>query len=192
MHISLCGKDYILTSSFEGRDSERLVRLVDKFVDLDLHTKAAHGYIPDRTNNEACMQLIDAGNMMCAWHGDELAGFYLSDHWRFTYPSTKFAYFMEILQRVARKNGLNVDSIACGAQCVIDIPHQGTGLRSRLLTELVKHTAEKFPWQFSKISRDNIRANRGHTRDGWTEVAGDDEYVYVLLDTFARRGGMES
>ena len=175
----------MIDADYGLRPSSTLTTLVDKFASLDVDERSSHGYLPDRTSDVAGRHIIAAENLVCAWDMDDLAGFYLADHWQHTYPVDRFRYFKAVMDAACLSKDLDPETVGCGAQCVIDIPYQGRGLRPLLLYALLGHVKSRFAFLFSKISKDNKRATKGHLRDGWYSVAEDEEYIFVLLDVKA-------
>ncbi|MDO7886652.1 hypothetical protein [Hymenobacter cheonanensis] len=72
------------------------------------------------------------------------------------------------------------DRVGTGAQACIDLPYQGTGLRQRLLQQLLKQVAGRFDYLFATIAKENTKAFRAHTGDGW-QVRGENNQLYYVV-----------
>ncbi len=119
---------------------------------------------------------------MAAWSADELAGFWIADHYRYTYEHDRYIYFSNVCDSICSHIGLDRSRVGCGAQCVVDIPYQGTGLRRLLLFHLLLHLSDRFEALFSKIAKDNLRAMKGHLSDGWIQIDEDNQEAFVFID----------
>lgn len=165
-----------------AQDAETFRTLVNRFVTEDKAWRTSYGYIAHPTSEKASSSLITADRMVCAWHGRTLAGFYLADHWRHIYNEERFSYLQNVFFTVCKTTGINPTKVGCGAQTVVDLPYQGTGLRVAMLKTLLERLSEVYTHLFSMIGKDNGRAIKAHGRDGWMTVAEDEGFTYVMLD----------
>jgi GNAT superfamily N-acetyltransferase len=70
--------------------------------------------------------------------------------------------------------------VALGSQALLDSSLQGRGIRQMLLAHLVKHLTGRYDLLFATIPKDNTRAFRAHTGDGWQIIDEDERMHYVF------------
>lgn len=87
----------------------------------------------------------------------------------------------KIVEGLKKEGKLSANcSVGLGSQALVIREFQGTTLRKLMLDELVKQTMEKYDYLFSTISKENPRAFKAHTKDGW-EVVGEDESTFHVV-----------
>jgi len=65
---------------------------------------------------------------------------------------------------------------------LIDKEHQGNGLSRPMLKILCEQVQSKYGYLYSSISKQNSKAYKVHTKEGWFVVDENDNFHYVLLD----------
>ncbi len=71
--------------------------------------------------------------------------------------------------------------VGLGAQALVDKDYQGQGLRTELLQLLLKQLLGQYDYIFSTISKENPRAFKAHSKDGWKVVLEDEQVYSVFL-----------
>ena len=72
-------------------------------------------------------------------------------------------------------------TVCVGAQAIVDVEFMGTGIRQLMLYKLIENMKGKFDYLFATIAKDNHRAFKAHTRDGWQILGEDDSLFYVVF-----------
>ncbi|MFT4247791.1 MAG: hypothetical protein QM581_07100 [Pseudomonas sp.] len=122
--------------------------------------------------------LINNGEIVVAYNDLILAGYYLINNYS---QDGVLKIHKQIVDSLKTKEVIPHNSkVGLGAQALVDIEYQGTGLRSLMLNELTLALKNKFDFLFSTISKENPRAFKGHTKDGWI-VVEEDENVYSVI-----------
>ncbi|MCD6010510.1 MAG: hypothetical protein K0Q79_372 [Flavipsychrobacter sp.] len=71
-------------------------------------------------------------------------------------------------------------NVAIGVQICVDIPYQGTGLKTKILEQLCKLATGKYDFLFSTVGKENERSYKAHKSDGW-EIIYETETHYCIL-----------
>jgi GNAT superfamily N-acetyltransferase len=160
----------------------QLAHICDRFHPERLIHHPSFGMIVNPIGPQQFEQLIASSKVVIATDGDEIGGYYAFDHWPQVESPDTITYLEAKLAPVLQTRNISRERCAFGAQCVIDAPHQGKGIRSGMLAEVLKAARPDFDMLFSRILKNNPRALAAHAKDHWHIVAEDDLQVFVTLD----------
>ena len=139
-----------------------------------------NGFLSASFDFQTFEALINNGEIVVAYNDSTLAGYYLINNYS---QDGVLKIHKQIVDSLKAREIIPANSkVGLGAQALVDIEYQGTGLRSLMLNELTRSLKNKFDFLFSTISKENPRAFKGHTKDGWT-VVDEDENVYSVILT---------
>jgi GNAT superfamily N-acetyltransferase len=136
------------------------------------------GFLGATFSAETFQQLAAAGHCVVADLDGELLGYYLCN------PFTKDGVLNLHHDRVAlcrQAGAIPTDArVGVGGQALVDAPFQGQGIRENLLHLLIIHLQGQYDYLFGTISKENPRAFRAHTKDGWQVKHEDEQYWSVF------------
>jgi len=112
--------------------------------------------------------------------GDEICGYYMVNNFS---TNGVLAYHKTEVEKLKQSEVIDKNArVGVGTQAVLDKSVQGKGFRGQLLAALIEHVKHKYEFLFSSISKENPRAFRAHTDDGWYVVDENETVKFVLLN----------
>lgn len=158
-------------------DVPALVRLNQRWQRSQVAT-TQNGFLGAAFSPAIFAALAEIRQLVVAARGEEIVVYYLLNT-----VSTDgiLATHQQAVAELRQQQQLTpTDLVGIGAQACIDQAYQGTGLRVVMLRQLLAQVTSRYDYLFATISKENSKAFRAHTRDGW-QVRGENELVYYVV-----------
>lgn len=168
---------HISISTATATDIHALIALNTKWQKATLQD-ISNGYVGAAFSKDTFTELIHRRQVVVAYNGGTLAGYYLLNDYSKEGIIGRHAVIVQQL-----KNTGTIDNdlqIIPGAQAVVDEPYMSSGIRKMMLDKLAENIHGLYHYMFATIAKDNTRAFKAHTRDGW-QIAGEEEQLYYVL-----------
>lgn len=155
-----------------------LVQLNQKFQKSILGNKIQDGYVGAAFSTETFLELINRNQIVVTQFQQRLVGYYLLNNFS---KDGVIGKHEDIVNELKSKQKIAKElSICVGAQAIVDNEFMGSGIRPLMLQRLAQNVQGKFDYLFATIAKDNPRAFKAHTRDGW-EVVDEDNILYFVV-----------
>lgn len=137
-----------------------------------------NGYVGAAFSNETFTELIKRRQVVVAYDGAILAGYYLLND----YSKEGIIGRHEDIVNELQASGVIAASlkIGIGAQTIVDTPYMGSGIGRAMLHELANAINGRFDELFGTIAKDNPRSLKAHTGMGFRIVGKEAGLYYVL------------
>lgn len=161
----------------EIRDVPSLVFLCARW-QRDQVPNTQGGFLQLKYDSNTFLNLVADSSVIVAEANGTVAGYYLVNS-RSDDPAVSL--HRNKVEELKREERIPPEAkIALGSQALLDSPLQGKGIRKMLLIRLVEHLKGRYDYLFGTILRENTRAFRAHTGDGWQIIDVDERMHYVL------------
>lgn len=130
-------------------------------------------------SNETFTELIHRNQITVTDFNNKIIGYYLLNNFSKDGIIGKHEDFVSMLKQKDKISKLL--NICVGAQAVVDTEFMGSGIRSLMLDTLVGNMKGRYEYLFATIAKDNPRAFKAHTRDGWIVVDDEENLFYVIF-----------
>ncbi len=148
----------------------------------------SNGFLQLCYGEETFNSLVSDGSVMVAEEDGQVAGYYLVNS-RQDDPAV--ALHLNKVETLKRNGRIPTEAtVALGSQALLDITLQGRGIRQRLLKQLVEHLTGRYDLLFATIPKENTRAFRAHTGDGWKIIDEDEKMHSVYWPVNEKLSGM--
>ncbi len=158
-------------------DLDSLLCLNEKWQKVNL-SNLKDGYVGAVFAPTTFLELMDRKQVVVADLNGIIVGYYLLNN----YSREGIIGKHELIVSKLRGEGLfgDNDQVCVGAQAVVDTDYMGKGIRQAMLTKLTDTVKNKYQFLFATIAKDNLRAYKAHTNDGW-KVLGEDGQLYYVV-----------
>ena len=164
-------------------DIPALVELSARFYRHSATQRKNFGYVPAIMNEAAWKSSIAVGDVVCAKARDgRVAGFYTANQYALIYGGEELRALRAAQSILCNRYKLAEENVSLGAQVVIDVPWQGSGLRPHLLRALLRNVGLRYRYLFSMVKKDNPRALASLPGDGWRCFHEEDDARYEMLN----------
>lgn len=160
-------------------DIPNLMLLNQKWQKSVLGENIKDGFVGAAFSKETFAELIHRKQITVTDFDNKVIGYYLLNNFSKDGIIGRHEDFVTMLKQ---KDKISKSSNICvGAQAVVDTEFMGSGIRPLMLDTLVENMKGKYEYLFATIAKDNPRAFKAHTRDGWTVVDEEESMFYVVF-----------
>lgn len=168
----------VLIRNANEKDIEQLMPLNQKWQKAALTQTLKNGYLGASFSQETFSELIAKNQVVLAEFDKNIIGYYLLNN---VSKDGVIGMHAAIVTHLKSNGGIDEKLKVCvGAQAVVDKDFMGSGIRLFMLTKLVDNVRNSYDFLFSTIAKDNPRAYKAHTKDGWFVVDENETLFYVL------------
>lgn len=159
-------------------DVEGLKLLNSKWQRTAVGDRIKDGFVGAAFSSETFQELISRKQIVVAVYGNIVVGYYLLNN----YSQDGVIGQHKDMVKALQANGLldTTARICTGAQAIVDSGYMGKGLRTAMLARLGENVKGRYDLLFATIAKDNPRALKAHTRDGWTSIGAEESLYYVV------------
>lgn len=159
-------------------DIPDLMRLNQKWQKAVLGENIKNGFVGAAFSKETFAELIRRSQIVIAEFENEIIAYYLLNDFSKDGVIGKHEDFVRLLKEEDKI--IKSKKVCVGAQAVVDSRFMGSGIRVLMLDRLVNNVKGQYDLLFATIAKENPRAFKAHTRDGWT-VVGEEETLYYVV-----------
>jgi hypothetical protein len=161
-------------------DVEGLMVLNKKWQKIALGEDIKDGYIGAAFTRETFLELIEKKQVSVTQFNNCIVGYYLLNNVSKDGIIGKHEDFVEEMRSKGVLNRTN--NICVGAQAVVDSEFMGSPLRFMMLQNLINNVKSSYDHLFATIAKDNPRAHKAHTRDGWKVIGENEDLFFVVFE----------
>lgn len=159
-------------------DIENLMHLNQKWQKLVLGQDLKDGYVGAAFSKETFEHLIAQNQVIVSQQDETIIGYYLLNNFS---KEGIIGTHEDIVNSLRANHKIDPGvSVCVGAQAVVDTAFMGSAIRYLMLMKLVEKMKGRYDYLFATIAKDNPRAFKAHTRDGWF-IADENENLYFVL-----------
>lgn len=159
-------------------DIPDLMKINHKWQKEVLGENTKNGFVGAAFSKGTFSELIRRRQVVIVRFGTAIIGYYLLNNFSKDGIIGKHEGFVNMLKKEGKI--FRSEKVCVGAQAVVDSGFMGSGIRTLMLNKLVSNMKEKYSLLFATIAKDNPRAFKAHTRDGW-DIVGEEEALYYVV-----------